>query len=176
MPHRRNIATAGTALPGFARVIAFAGFALASAVCVAAVDDRSVCGSVPPKSATVSACSRLIASPATSPHDRALAYSFRANAARANGDTASAVADYSQALTLLPDLLPALIGRGIAYRDSNDPAHATADFDRALALHPKDATALYQRGLAKRKSGDTSGGDADIAAAKAINPGIGDQP
>jgi tetratricopeptide (TPR) repeat protein len=127
---------------------------------------------MPPKSATLAACSRLIASPATSDHDRALAYTFRAATKRAQPDLAGAIEDYSQALILLPDFPQALIGRGIAYRDSKDTSHAIADFDQALKLDPKNARALYERGLAKRESGDPSGGDADIAAAAALDPGI----
>jgi tetratricopeptide (TPR) repeat protein len=145
-------------------------------ITAATADDRSVCGSRPPKSATVAACSRIIASPTTSDHDRALAYTFRAEAKKTEPDLAEAIADYSQALTLLPDFPQALIGRGIAYRESKDTAHATADFDRALQLNPKNAKALYERGLAKGQSGDGSGGDADIAAAKALDPNVAGRP
>jgi tetratricopeptide (TPR) repeat protein len=143
-----------------------------SAGVFAQTNDRGVCGAVPPKSATIAACTRVIAAPNTSAHDRALAYTFRADATRASGDIVRAVNDYSEALTLLPDYAPALIGRGIAYRDGNDLAHAAADFDQAVKVNPKDARALYQRGLTKRKSGDTAGADSDIAAAKAISPNI----
>jgi tetratricopeptide (TPR) repeat protein len=138
----------------------------------AQTNDRGVCGAVPPKSATIAACTRVIAAPNTSAHDRAMAYTFRADATRAGGDIVRAVNDYSEALTLLPDFTPALIGRGVAYRDGNDLVHAAADFDQAVKINPKDARALYERGLTKRKSGDTAGADADIAAAKAIKPDI----
>jgi tetratricopeptide (TPR) repeat protein len=141
-------------------------------VATATADDRSVCGSVAPKSAAVTACSRVIASPRTSDHDRALAYTFRAGAKRLASDMTGAIADYGEALTLLPDFPQALIGRGIAYRGSGDFAHATADLDQALKLDPKNAKALYERGLAKRQSGDLTGADADIAAAAAFDPGI----
>ncbi len=145
-------------------------------IVTAMADDRAICGSAPPKPASVASCSRVIASPATSDHDRALAYTFRAGAKRQASDLAGALADYSQALTLLPDFPQALIGRGMAYRENKDNAHATADFDQALKLQPKNAKALYERGLAKRDSGDASGGDADIAAAKAVDPKIADRP
>lgn len=137
-----------------------------------AVDDRGICGATPPKSETVLACSRVIAAAATSKHDRALALTFRANAIQAGGDNVRAVNDYSEALTLLPNYAPALIGRGIAYRDANDLTHALADFDQAVSVNPKDAKALYERGVTKRKKGDAAGGDADVAAATAINPNI----
>lgn len=161
-----------TRLPRVLRRLALTCIALGAAASIAAADDRGICGSSPPKSDTVGACSRIIASPSTSAHDRALAYTFRADAKRAHRDLPGAVADYGQALTLLPDYLSALIGRGIAYDQMDDPAHAIADFDQALKLDPKNAQALYQRGLAKRKSGDAAGGDADVAAAKKLDPGI----
>jgi tetratricopeptide (TPR) repeat protein len=155
---------------------ALIGIALCTAASIAAADDRAVCGSVPPKSDAVGACSRIIASPVTSDHDRALAYSFRADAGRAKGDMAGAIADYSQALTLLPNLIPALMGRGTAYLNSGDNAHAIADLDLAVQLVPQNAKALYERGVAKGKSGDTSGGEADIAAATKLDPNVANQP
>ncbi len=165
-----------TALPRAGYRLGLACIALAAALSLAAADDRGICGSTPPKSATVAACSRIIASPSTSAHDRALAYGFRANAKRAASDLPGAVADYNEALNLLPNYLQALIGRGGVYLDMNDPVRAIADFDRAIKLDPKNAAALYGRGLAKRKAGDAAGGDADIAAAKLIDPDIAGKP
>jgi tetratricopeptide (TPR) repeat protein len=152
------------------------GIALGAAVSIAAADDRSICSSVPPKSDAVAACSRIIASTRTSDHDRALAYSFRGDAERTKGDMADAIADYSQALTLLPNLIPALVGRGTAFLSSGDNVHAIADFDLAVRLVPQNALALYERGVAKGKNGDTTGGDADIAAAKKLDPNVANQP
>jgi tetratricopeptide (TPR) repeat protein len=160
----------------FQRCSAAALLTVGLGVATAAADDRAICGSAPPKPATVASCSRVIASPATSDHDRALAYTFRAGAKRQGSDMAGAIADYGQALSLLPDFPPALIGRGMAYRETKDDAHATTDFDQALKLQPKSAKALYERGLAKRDSGDASGGDADIAAAKTLDPKIAERP
>ncbi len=158
------------------KLLQVGGLAAVTTLCLgvatATADDRSVCGSMPPKSATIPACNRIIASPTTSDHDRALAYTFRAGAKRQAPDLAGAIADYSQALTLLPDFPQALIGLGMAYRDSKDNAHAVAEFDQALKLDPKNAKALYERGVTKRQSGDASGGDADIAAANALDPNI----
>jgi tetratricopeptide (TPR) repeat protein len=158
-----------------ARIFILAAGVLCVAPSAAMADDRGTCGSVPPKSDAVGACSRIIASPNTSAHDRALAYTFRANVKRAQGDLAGAVADYGEALTLLPDLVLALNGRGMSYRLMDNPSQAIADFDQAIKLDPKNPTALYQRGLAKGKRGDAAGGDADIAAAKALDPSVTNQ-
>ncbi|HTP90414.1 MAG TPA: tetratricopeptide repeat protein [Xanthobacteraceae bacterium] len=157
------------------RVTALAWIALGGSVSIATADDRGICGASPPKSDTIAACTRVIASPRTSAHDRAVAYGFRGDVLRARGDSDGAIADYDQALTLLRDYLPALNGRGLAYQQMGNMAKAIADFDTALRLDPHDAKALYERGMAKRKSGDTAGGDADITAAKAINPDVAGQ-
>jgi Flp pilus assembly protein TadD len=159
----------------FMRSLVLALIALCPLASMAAADDRAICGSVPIKSDAVGACSRIIATPRTSAHDRTMALTFRGDARRSQGDKGGAIADYSQALTLQSDYRPALIGRGIAYRESNDPTRAIADFDQAVKLDPKDAKALYERGVTKSKAGDGPGGDADIVAAKAINPSV-DKP
>jgi tetratricopeptide (TPR) repeat protein len=159
----------------FMRSLPLASIALCLLCSMAAADDRAICGSVPIKSDAVGACSRIIAAPRTSAHDRTMALTFRGDARHSQGDNAAAIADYSQALTLQPDYRPALIGRAIAYRETNDPTRAIADFDQAIKLDPKDAKALYERGVTKAKSGDAAGSDTDVAAAKAINPGIADK-
>jgi Flp pilus assembly protein TadD len=159
----------------FTRSLILALIALCPLASMAAADDRAICGAVPIKSDAVGACSRIIAAPRTSAHDRMMALTFRGDAKRSQGDNGGAIADYSQALTLQPDYRPALIGRGIAYRETNDQTRAITDFDQAIKLDPKDAKALYERGVTKRKAGDTAGGDSDIVAAKAINPSIDKQ-
>jgi tetratricopeptide (TPR) repeat protein len=156
----------------FPRTLVLAFVVLGPLASMAAADDRAICGAVPIKSDAVGACSRIIAAPRTSAHDRMMALTFRGDAKRSQGDNGGAITDYSQALTLQPDYRPALIGRGIACRQSNDPTRAIADFDQAIKLDPKDAKALYERGVTKSKAGDGPGGDADMSAAKAINPGI----
>lgn len=154
------------------RKLLLAGIALGAAASLATADDRSVCGSVPPKSGAIAACSRIIASARTSANDRGLAYALRADILRGQGDFAGAIADYSQALTSLPDFVAALNGRGVAYLSTGDNAKAIADFNKALQLDPQNAKALYGRGLARRKSGDTTGGDADIGAAEKLKPDV----
>jgi tetratricopeptide (TPR) repeat protein len=156
----------------FMRGIILAVIALCPLASMAAADDRAICGAVPIKSDAIGACSRVIAAPRTSAHDRTMALTLRGDARRSQGDNGGAIADYGQALMLQPDYRAALVGRGIAYRETNDPTRAIADFDQAIKLDPKDAKALYERGVAKSKAGDAAGGDADIASAKAINPDI----
>jgi len=173
---RQSSPAVRTALLRAAPIFALCFLARCAVVSIAAADDRGICGSMPPKSDAIPACSRIIAAPRTSTHDRAMAFAFRADATRARGDMAGAIADYGKALTLWPDYRPALIGRGIAYRQMNDFDRAITDFDQAIKLDPQDAKALYERGVAKRRTGDETGGDADIAAAKAINPDLTNQP
>ena len=151
-------------------------FVWTAAVSSAAADDRGICGANPPKSDTVGACSRVIASPSASAHDRALAYVFRANATRASGNTDAALSDYGQAIELMPNFALAYRNRGVLYLSVGETTRAIADLDAAIKLDPRDARALYARGLAKRKSGDQSGGDADVAAAQKIDPAIAGKP
>src|SRR5271167_2671938 len=119
--------------------LALVGAALCAAMSLAAADDRSICGAAPPKSDTIMACTRVIASARTSAHDRALAFAFRADAQRASGDLADAIADDSDALSLLPNLIPALNSRGIAYRETAKYDLALADFNAAINLLPDNA-------------------------------------
>jgi tetratricopeptide (TPR) repeat protein len=157
---------------GVARSLALAGIALCAAVSIATADDRSICGSAPPKSATIAACSRIIGAPTTSDHDRALALAFRAEAYRRDQKVAAAMADYDAAIGLSPTFELAFRNRGTLFFDTGDLAHAIADLDAAVRLAPQDAKALYVRGVAKRQSGDATGGSADIAAAVALDPDI----
>jgi lipoprotein NlpI len=125
-----------------ARIAIVAAVTLCAAVSAARSDDRGTCGASPPKPETVAACTRIIASPATSAHDRALAYAYRGDAARARGDMTSAAADYDQSLLLLPNLPPVLNGRGIALRNLHKYDAALADFNHAIELTPGNAERL----------------------------------
>ena len=77
--------------------------------------DQRACAAVPATADVVAACTRIIEASDSSTLDRAVSYNFRADAARAGGNMTAAIADYSQALTLMPSLVPALNGRSIAY-------------------------------------------------------------
>ena len=82
--------------------------------------DQKACAVLPANADVVAACTRIIEAQNSSALDRAVSYTFRADAARAGGNAAAAIADYSQALTLMSTLVPALSGRGVAYRNAQN--------------------------------------------------------
>jgi len=59
------------------------------------------------------------------------------------------VAEYGKALSVDPNLLPALHGRALAYFHLKQFEKAITDYDRILSLDPKDATIYHDRGLSK---------------------------
>jgi len=63
------------------------------------------------------------------------------------------VVEYSKALALDPNLLPALHGRALAYFHLKQYEKAIIDYDKILSLDPKDATIYNDRGLAKTPVG-----------------------
>jgi Flp pilus assembly protein TadD len=63
--------------------------------------------------------------------------------AHASGETARAISDFTQAISLRPSYVEALIARAAAYRDSGDPDAARADLRRARELAPDDADIQY---------------------------------
>src|SRR6516164_9172713 len=100
---------------------------------------RSSAPNFAPNADVVAACTRIIEATNSSTLDRAVSHTFRADAARADGNTAAAIADYNQALALMPTLVPALSGRGIAYRNAQKYDLSLHDFDQAIAIEPNNA-------------------------------------
>ncbi len=88
-----------------------------------------------------------LASGTLPPADAGRAHFLRALALDRLGQVAAAIADYTQALTLLPDDPAILRRRALAYLQLAQPAAALADYDRALATHPDDPLLLTQRAI-----------------------------
>lgn len=90
---------------------------------------------------------------AISYYDRAIAIDPRASYFKARGQTYSeiespghfekAIADYSRALQLKPDMFAALTDRGVAYGWLGRYAEAFADFDKSLKIKPHFNDAAY---------------------------------
>ena len=124
------------------------------------------------KSDAIGACSRVIAAPRTSAHDRTMALTFAAmpGAARGQWRSDSRLQPGADAAARLPG--GARRPRHRLSRDErSDPR------DRRLrpghqARSKRCQGVSTQRGVAKSKAGDAAGSDADIAAAKAINPAL----
>jgi tetratricopeptide (TPR) repeat protein len=81
-------------------------------------------------------------------HDRAEAY-------RLQGDWASAIRDYDQAIARDPNLALSYKGRAIAYvQGREDPIRGLIDIEKALSVRPLDAECHTWRGIALAKLGE----------------------
>src|SRR6201987_2831783 len=157
-----------TALLRFA-LFAFASTLASSAGAFTPTADQKICATLPANADVVAACNRIIEAPSSTALDRAASYTFRAEAARADGNTAAAIADYSQALALVT-LVPALNGRGIAYRDAQNYDLSLHDFDQAIAIQPTNAALYNSRGITYRMNGNSSQAMADFNKAIKLEP------
>nr|WSX74988.1 tetratricopeptide repeat protein [Streptomyces sp. NBC_00899] len=95
---------------------------------------------------TVTALTHLLAAPELPSAGRALAHALRGRDHRLAGRHSQALADYTTALDLDPDLTRAYFGRGETHRLAGSYDAALADFDRSLDLDPADAVTLASRG------------------------------
>jgi tetratricopeptide (TPR) repeat protein len=75
------------------------------------------------------------------------------------------LSELNKALTLDPNLLPALSDRADVYFNLKQFQQAISDYDKVVALDPKDAGAYNDRGLAKIELGDTYGAISDFGEA-----------
>ena len=81
-----------------------------------------------------------------------------------------AIADYSQAIRLDPNLAPAYRDRGVAYSYSGDYDNALVDFNQALRLNPNDPAVYRERGNVYGFKGDDTRCLADYNRAINVNP------
>ena len=81
-----------------------------------------------------------------------------------------AIADYSEAIRLLPGYASLYINRGIVWIDKKDYDRAIADFNEAIRLDPKRATAYNSRGLAWCNKKEFDKAITDCSEAIRLNP------
>jgi tetratricopeptide (TPR) repeat protein len=100
------------------------------------------------------------------------------------GDTQSelglwdkAIADYSEALAIMPDYEPALIGRGKAYAESDqwdkaiaDYSKVIADYSKAIELDPNNSDAWCRRGWVYQDMEQWDESIADFSKAIELSP------
>lgn len=147
------------------RVFVLAGLTVIMLGCD--VNDPTVPEVSAAQSSTVLPSSPTSATPSVQPAPTALparAYLARAVAAYDRHDPAGAIASYSQALILQPDLADAYLGRGIAYYAQGQLDQADADLTRTLSLRPEDGLAACNRGLVRRDRGQHAAALADFRA------------
>ncbi|MDO9127497.1 MAG: tetratricopeptide repeat protein, partial [Parvibaculum sp.] len=69
-----------------------------------------------------------------------------------------------------PDLIAALINRGVAYKNTGDLEAAVADYTAALRIAPRDSLIYRNRANARREMGDYDAALADIGRAIELDP------
>jgi tetratricopeptide (TPR) repeat protein len=83
-----------------------------------------------------------------------------------------AVADYTQAIAINPNLAEAYNNRGIVYRNQQKWDLAVADYTQAIAINPNLAEAYTNRGNVYRNQQKWDLAVADFTQAIAINPNL----
>ena len=83
----------------------------------------------------------------------------------------TAIADFTQALELDPDLVAAYTFRAAAHRYLDELDATAADLERALALDSLNPDALLERGILRRLKGDAAGARADWLLVIEVAPG-----
>jgi tetratricopeptide (TPR) repeat protein len=81
-----------------------------------------------------------------------------------------ALADYNEALRLVPNSVVFLVDRGNVWLNKKDPNRAFADFERAVMLEPMNAGAYNGRALAWWEKGDLRAAWLDLEQAAKLAP------
>lgn len=117
----------------------------------------------------VEACTHLLQSNALFRESFAYAYLSRGEAFFDLDDQPNALADFSHAIEVDPQLELAFALRGMVYAHQHDAAHAMTDFNRAIELDAHDAVTLNNRALLFMAANDYPHAIADLDAAIAVN-------
>jgi len=146
------------------------GVALTAATPIRAQPPSTDCfaeTTVPPER-RIAACDMLIET--KSKFVLAHVYFMRAEARAALHGDSLAIADLTCVLTLLPDNLPALVNRAIAYGRLYDYKHALADDDRVIQLQPGLVVGYINRGVVLADKGENARAIADFDHALNMDP------
>jgi lipoprotein NlpI len=149
---------------GFAGVLVL--FMIFSSLPAASADDcTNSSGDV-----AIAACSDRISSGKFKGHSQAANYYNRGIEYNNKGDTARAIADYNQAISLDPKLASAYNNRGNIYQRKGDYDRAIADYNQTISLDPKFTNAYNNRGNIYYYKGDYDRAIADYNQAISLNP------
>lgn len=116
------------------------------------------------------ACSAIIDNLNTPAEDRAAALRHRGDARNDAGAFKDAIADFSEALRIKPENVPALTGRAQARLTGGDVAGALADLNVAIALAPNTAQLFLLRGHAELANGNTDAAIVDFTESARLDP------
>src|SRR5436190_69066 len=97
-------------------------------------------------------------------------FNNRGQAYDAQGESDSAIADYSESIRLNRDNPRAFFNRGLAYANKSEYQRAVADFNAAIKLDPRDAEAYVSRGAVHEELGNETAARADYRNALELVP------
>lgn len=145
---------------------------LASVGAVAATPDQIATCNAPGVAAEtrLAACTAVIADTAQANDVRAEAYSSRGMVHDDAEDYEAAIADYNEALKIVPQDASVLVLRGNAYDAIGESQKAIDDYTEAIRLNPDDAAPYYNRGAVHQELGDKDKARRDYRKALEIDP------
>jgi Flp pilus assembly protein TadD len=97
--------------------------------------------------------------------DRSVVYWYRGNTYLLGSDLDRAIADYTQAIEVNPEMAWAWNNRGVAHVKKGDVEQEIADFTRAIEVRPDWAEAYVNRGVAYGEMGRVVEAEADLGRA-----------
>ena len=151
------------------RVIMFAALvALGMLPTVAAATDWDTCDASPPTD--IAACSRAINSGEYRGEGLGWLYFKRGLAKSGQKDLDGAIADYTEAIRLRPNLAFAYNNRGNAKTYKGDIDGGIADYTEAIRLNPNEVIYYVSRAQSRFDKGDFDGTIADFTEAIRLNP------
>ena len=118
----------------------------------------------------IAACNQVLGDTKQPVDDRAEALGTRGTLRDDAGQHDEAIADFTEALKLVPNDPAVLILRGNAYDSKGDKQRAIADYSESIRHNPGDAAAYYNRGSVFQEIGDKDKALADYKRALEIDP------
>jgi lipoprotein NlpI len=118
----------------------------------------------------IAGCTKVAEDPSATAHDRAIAFFNRGIALYAKNDDDHAIADWTQAIKLVPNYSHAYNNRAKAYVAKTDYDHAIADYSEAIKLDPNHMLSYKGRGIAYYLSGAPDKAQADFQKAADLDP------
>jgi tetratricopeptide (TPR) repeat protein len=138
---------------------------------LAAADELAVCmndNSAP--RAAVEACSRSIASAYTNDENLAKLYEWRAHAREKLGEFDGAVADYNEAIRIVPNDINAYGNRAWIFLARGEYQKVIANWTEVIRIDPKNTAAHVNLGAARYMNGDVEGAIAEFDKALTFGP------
>lgn len=146
-------------------------FVLASPGWAAGQRDYDDCNQFSDPDRRIAGCARILGDRKESVSNRIIAHYNRGIAWRAKGDYDRAIADFSDAIRLNPNLVDGYAARSIALNEKRDYARAISDVTRAMQLRGKASYEDYVgRAISYRLAGNPSAALDDIRSAGSAYP------